>query len=73
VISRLRRKLGSIDFNQDLLTQVFTPYPGRITALFAKLGDEVEMDQTLFPSACRHLRQNGVFGIRNGRAQYVSI
>jgi membrane fusion protein, heavy metal efflux system len=40
--------VGSIDFNQDLLTQVFTPYAGRIIGLFAKVGDEVKKGQLLF-------------------------
>lgn len=40
--------VGSIDFNEELLTQVFTPYQGRIVGLFAKIGDEVTKDQTLF-------------------------
>jgi membrane fusion protein, heavy metal efflux system len=39
---------GSIDFNQDKSVQVFTPYQGRIIALFAKLGDEVKAGATLF-------------------------
>jgi membrane fusion protein, heavy metal efflux system len=39
---------GSIDFNQDRSVQVFTPYQGRIIALFAKLGDEVKAGETLF-------------------------
>jgi cobalt-zinc-cadmium efflux system membrane fusion protein len=40
--------VGSIDFNEELLTQVFTPYQGRIVGLFAKIGDEVKKGQTLF-------------------------
>jgi membrane fusion protein, heavy metal efflux system len=40
--------VGSIDFNEEMLTQVFTPYQGRIVGLFAKVGDEVKKDQTLF-------------------------
>jgi cobalt-zinc-cadmium efflux system membrane fusion protein len=40
--------VGSIDFNEELLTQVFTPYQGRIVGLFAKIGDEVTKGQTLF-------------------------
>ncbi len=40
--------VGSIDFNQDLLTQIFTPYAGRIIGLFAKVGDEVKKGQLLF-------------------------
>jgi cobalt-zinc-cadmium efflux system membrane fusion protein len=40
--------VGSIDFNEELLTQVFTPYQGRIVGLFAKIGDEVKSGHTLF-------------------------
>ncbi|WP_339086254.1 efflux RND transporter periplasmic adaptor subunit [Hyphomicrobium sp. ghe19] len=40
--------IGSIDFNEELSVQVFTPYPGRIVDLFAKLGDNVKKGQTLF-------------------------
>ena len=40
--------VGSIDFNEELLTQVFTPYQGRIVGLFAKVGDEVAKGDTLF-------------------------
>lgn len=40
--------VGSIDFNEDLLTQVFTPYQGRIVGIFAKIGDEVKKGQVLF-------------------------
>ncbi len=40
--------VGSIDFNEELLTQVFTPYQGRIVGLFASVGDEVKKGQTLF-------------------------
>jgi membrane fusion protein, heavy metal efflux system len=40
--------VGSIDFNQDMTVQVFTPYPGRIVTLAAQLGDEVAKGQVLF-------------------------
>jgi cobalt-zinc-cadmium efflux system membrane fusion protein len=43
-----KEAVGSIDFNQELLTQVFTPYQGRIIGLFAKVGDEVPKGQVLF-------------------------
>jgi membrane fusion protein, heavy metal efflux system len=43
-----RDAVGSIDFNEDLSTQVFTPYQGRIVKLFAKLGDNVARGQILF-------------------------
>jgi cobalt-zinc-cadmium efflux system membrane fusion protein len=44
----VKTAVGSIDFNQDMTVQVFTPYQGRIIALFAKLGDDVKKGQTLF-------------------------
>ena len=40
--------VGNIDFNQDLLTQVFTQYQGRISNAFAKVGDNVKKDHPLF-------------------------
>lgn len=40
--------VGSIDFNEELTTQVFTPNQGRIVDLFAKVGDEVKKGQPLF-------------------------
>jgi cobalt-zinc-cadmium efflux system membrane fusion protein len=40
--------VGSIDFNEDMTVQVFTPYQGRIIDLFAKVGDEVKKGQVLF-------------------------
>ena len=43
-----KESVGSIDFNEDMTLQVFTPYPGRIVALFAKVGDDVRKGQTLF-------------------------
>ena len=43
-----KEAIGSIDFNEELSVQVFTPYPGRIVNLFAKAGDEVKKGETLF-------------------------
>ena len=43
-----RDAVGNIDFNEDLATQVFTPYQGRIVKLFARLGDNVSRGQILF-------------------------
>jgi cobalt-zinc-cadmium efflux system membrane fusion protein len=40
--------VGSIDFNEDMAVSVFTPYQGRIIALFAQIGDDVTKGQTLF-------------------------
>lgn len=46
-----RDTIGNIDFNQDAALQVFTPYPGRITRLLAKAGDDVKKGQLLFEIA----------------------
>ena len=43
-----KEAVGSIDFNEDLTVQVFTPYQGRISALFAEIGSDVTKGQTLF-------------------------
>jgi membrane fusion protein, heavy metal efflux system len=43
-----KESVGSIDFNEDMTLQVFTPYQGRIIGLFAKIGDDVKKGQTLF-------------------------
>jgi membrane fusion protein, heavy metal efflux system len=43
-----KEAVGSIDFNEEMTVQVFTPYPGRIISLFAKVGDDVKKDQILF-------------------------
>jgi cobalt-zinc-cadmium efflux system membrane fusion protein len=46
-----KEAVGSIDFNQEMTVQVFTPYQGRIIALFAVVGDNVTKGQTLFTIA----------------------
>jgi cobalt-zinc-cadmium efflux system membrane fusion protein len=43
-----KEAVGSINFNEDLEVQVFTPYAGRIIGLFASVGDDVKRGQTLF-------------------------
>ena len=43
-----KEAVGSIDFNEDMAVQVFTPYQGRIIALYASIGDDVKKGQTLF-------------------------
>ena len=43
-----KQAIGSISFNEDLSVQVFTPYQGRIIALFAEVGNDVKKGQTLF-------------------------
>jgi cobalt-zinc-cadmium efflux system membrane fusion protein len=51
--------IGSIDFNEDMSVQVFTPYQGRIIALFAEVGDDVKKGQTLFTIDSPDLLQAG--------------
>ncbi len=43
-----QQAVGNIDFNQELLTQIFTPYQGRILKAFASVGEMVKKDKTLF-------------------------
>lgn len=43
-----RSAVGNIDFNQNMLVQVFTPNAGRIIAAFANVGDRVRKGQVLF-------------------------
>jgi membrane fusion protein, heavy metal efflux system len=43
-----KEAVGSIDFNEDMEVQVFTPYQGKIIALYAEIGDDVKKGQTLF-------------------------
>jgi cobalt-zinc-cadmium efflux system membrane fusion protein len=45
---QLRPAVGNIDFNQNMLVQVFTANPGRIIATFANVGDRVQKGQILF-------------------------
>lgn len=40
--------VGNIDFNQNMLVQVFTPYQGRILAAYPNVGDAVKKGQVLF-------------------------
>ncbi|MGD0635676.1 MAG: efflux RND transporter periplasmic adaptor subunit, partial [Beijerinckiaceae bacterium] len=40
--------VGNIDFNEDLLVQVFTPYQGRLVTLDGNIGDTVKTGQVLF-------------------------
>jgi cobalt-zinc-cadmium efflux system membrane fusion protein len=43
-----KEAIGSIDFDEDMAVQVFTPYQGRMIALYASVGDDVKKGQTLF-------------------------
>jgi cobalt-zinc-cadmium efflux system membrane fusion protein len=40
--------VGSIDYDEDLSVQVFSPYQGKIIAAFSNLGDEVQKGQPLY-------------------------
>ena len=40
--------IGGVDFDQDRQLQVFTPYQGRIIALYGQLGDAVKKGEVLF-------------------------
>ena len=40
--------VGSIDYNQNRLVQVFTPYQGRILSALPNVGDAVQPGQVLF-------------------------
>jgi cobalt-zinc-cadmium efflux system membrane fusion protein len=43
-----KEAVGSIGFNEDMTVEVFTPYQGRITGLYAEIGSDVSKGQTLF-------------------------
>src|SRR5271157_2505213 len=43
-----RTAVGSIDFNENLAVQVFSPYQGKIIKAYAEVGDTVKKGQTLF-------------------------
>jgi membrane fusion protein, heavy metal efflux system len=44
----LKTAVGTIDFNENMLVQVFSQYPGKILKAFYNLGDEVKQDDVLF-------------------------
>ena len=44
----VKQAVGSIDFNQNMLVQVFTPNPGKIVDTFFNVGDTVAKGATLF-------------------------
>jgi cobalt-zinc-cadmium efflux system membrane fusion protein len=43
-----RTAIGSIDYDEDLSVQVFSPYQGKILTALANLGDEVKKGQPLY-------------------------
>jgi membrane fusion protein, heavy metal efflux system len=44
----LKTAVGTIDFNENMLVQVFSQYPGKILKAFYNLGDEVKQGDILF-------------------------
>jgi cobalt-zinc-cadmium efflux system membrane fusion protein len=44
----VKTAVGTIDFNENLLVQVFSQYPGKIRNAFYNIGDEVKSGDTLF-------------------------
>jgi cobalt-zinc-cadmium efflux system membrane fusion protein len=44
----LKTSVGTIDFNEHVLVQVFSQYPGKILKAFYSLGDEVKQGDILF-------------------------
>ena len=44
----VKNAVGSIDFNQNMLVQAFTPNPGKIVHTVLNVGDEVNKGDTLF-------------------------
>jgi len=40
--------VGNLDFDQQRLAQVFSPYPGRVLQVLARAGDNVKQGQPLF-------------------------
>lgn len=43
-----KTSVGTINFNEDLLVQVFSQYPGKILKAFYNVGDDVEKGSVLF-------------------------
>jgi cobalt-zinc-cadmium efflux system membrane fusion protein len=43
-----KESVGSIDFDEDLSVQVFSPYQGKIIEAFVNLGDDVHKGQPLY-------------------------
>ena len=52
-----RAAIGSIDYDEDLSVQVFSPYSGKIITALANLGDDVLKGQALYTIASPDLLQ----------------
>jgi len=48
IFSQQRTAVGSIDFNENLAVQVFSPYSGKIIKAYAEIGDQVVKGATLY-------------------------
>jgi membrane fusion protein, heavy metal efflux system len=44
----LKTAIGTIDFNENMLVQVFSQYPGKILKAFYNIGDDVKQGDILF-------------------------
>ncbi len=44
----LKTSVGTINFNENMLVQVFSQYPGKILKAFYNIGDEVRLGDILF-------------------------
>jgi cobalt-zinc-cadmium efflux system membrane fusion protein len=44
----LKTAVGTIDFNENMLVQVFSQYPGKILKAFCNIGDDVKQGDILF-------------------------
>ncbi len=44
----LKTAIGTIDFNENMLVQVFSQYPGKILKAFYNVGDDVKRGDVLF-------------------------
>lgn len=46
--AQLKTAVGTIDFNENMLVQVFSQYPGKILRAFFNIGDDVKLGDMLF-------------------------
>ena len=53
----LKTAVGTIDFNENMLVQVFSQYPGKILRAFYNIGDEVKAGDILFTIDSQDLLQ----------------